>query len=83
MVRNGKEPENPSFSLVAATFEKAITYVFAERLIRNAQVTHCCMEPADLFRVLTSHEPKQSIMHHLPGAEGLGAVSNYRKRVIP
>jgi hypothetical protein len=37
MVRNGKEPENPSFSLVAATFEKAITQVVAERLIRNAE----------------------------------------------
>jgi hypothetical protein len=37
MVRNGKEPENLNFSSVAATFEKAITYVFAERLIRNAE----------------------------------------------
>ena len=30
MVRNGKEPENPNDLLVAATFEKAIAYVFAE-----------------------------------------------------
>jgi hypothetical protein len=37
MVRNGKEPENPLNLLVAATFEKAITYVFAESLIRNAE----------------------------------------------
>ena len=37
MVRNGKEPENLDFSSVAATLEKASTYVFAERLIRNAQ----------------------------------------------
>jgi hypothetical protein len=33
MVRNGKEPENPLNLLVAATFEKAITYVFAESAI--------------------------------------------------
>jgi uncharacterized membrane protein len=38
MVRNGKEPENLDFSSVAATFEKAITYVFAGSLIRNAEV---------------------------------------------
>ena len=38
MVRNGKECKNPLFSSVAATVEKASTYVFAERLIRNAEV---------------------------------------------
>jgi hypothetical protein len=38
MVRNGKERENLDFSSVATTFEKAITYVFAESLIRNAEV---------------------------------------------
>jgi hypothetical protein len=38
MEMNGKEPENSQFSSVAATFEKAITYVFAENLIRNAEV---------------------------------------------
>src|SRR5688572_21956035 len=38
IVRNGKEPENLDFFLVAATVEKASTYVFAERLIRNAEV---------------------------------------------
>jgi len=38
MVRNGKELENLDFSSVAATVEKASTYVFAERLIRNAEV---------------------------------------------
>jgi hypothetical protein len=38
MVRNGKERKNCDFSSVAATFEKAITYVFAGRLIRNAEV---------------------------------------------
>ena len=38
MLRNGKERENLDFSSVAATLEKAITYVFAERLIRNAEV---------------------------------------------
>jgi hypothetical protein len=37
IVRNGKEPENPLNLLVAATLEKAITYVFAESLIRNAE----------------------------------------------
>ena len=36
-VKNGEEPENLNFSSVAATLEKASTYVFAERLIRNAQ----------------------------------------------
>jgi hypothetical protein len=35
--RNGKEGENFSFSSVAATFEKAITYVFAGSPIRNAE----------------------------------------------
>ena len=38
MVRNGKVPENLDFSSVAATFEKANTYVFAESLVRNAEV---------------------------------------------
>ena len=38
MVRKRKEPENLDFSSVAATVEKASTYVFAERLIRNAEV---------------------------------------------
>jgi|SRR5215213_1110686 len=38
MIRKGKEPENLDFSSVAATVEKASTYVFAERLIRNAEV---------------------------------------------
>jgi hypothetical protein len=37
-VRNGKECKNLQFSTVAATFEKASTYVFAGRLIRNAEV---------------------------------------------
>ena len=37
MVTKGKERENPWNLLVAATFEKAITYVFAERIIRNAE----------------------------------------------
>ena len=34
----GKNRENLYFSSVAATFETASTYVFAERLIRNAEV---------------------------------------------
>ena len=38
MVRNGKERESLCFSSVAATFETASTYVFAGRLIRNAEV---------------------------------------------
>ena len=33
MGKNGKEPENLDFSSVAATVEKASTYVFAGRLI--------------------------------------------------
>jgi hypothetical protein len=37
MVRNGKELENPLNLLVAATLEKAITYVFAGSPIRNAE----------------------------------------------
>jgi hypothetical protein len=35
---NGKEPENPLNLLVAATFEKAITYVFAEPLVWDREV---------------------------------------------
>lgn len=38
MVSNGKECKNLDFSSVAATFEKAITYVFAESPIRDAKV---------------------------------------------
>src|SRR5687767_6670345 len=34
----GKNVKTIEFSSVAATFEKAITYVFAGRLIRNAEV---------------------------------------------
>jgi hypothetical protein len=37
MVTNGKEPENLNNLPVAATFEKAITYVFAESPFRNAE----------------------------------------------
>jgi len=37
MARNGKELENPLNLLVAATLEKAITYVFAESPVRNAE----------------------------------------------
>ena len=37
LATNGKELQNPYYSLVAATFEKANTYVFAGRLIRNAE----------------------------------------------
>lgn len=37
MVRNGKECKNPRFSSVAATLEKASTYVFAGCLIRTAE----------------------------------------------
>src|SRR3989442_14776427 len=37
MVRNGKKPENPQNLSVAATLEKANTYVFAESPIRNAE----------------------------------------------
>jgi hypothetical protein len=37
MVTNGKKPANPSDLLLAATLEKAITYVFAESPIRNAE----------------------------------------------
>jgi hypothetical protein len=37
MVTNGKERENLDFSSVAATLEKAITYVFAGSPIRNAE----------------------------------------------
>jgi dihydroxyacid dehydratase/phosphogluconate dehydratase len=35
MGTNGKECKNPNRSLVAATFEKANTYVFAGLLIMN------------------------------------------------
>ena len=38
MFRNGKELENRLNLLVAATLEKAITYVFAGSPIRNAEV---------------------------------------------
>ena len=34
----GKNVKTPIFLRVAATVEKASTYVFAERLIRNAEV---------------------------------------------
>ena len=37
-VKDGKEPGNLYNLLVAATLEKAITYVFAESLIRDAEV---------------------------------------------
>ena len=38
MGANVKECENPNKTLVAATFEKAKTYVFAEPLIRDREV---------------------------------------------
>jgi len=37
MVRNGNQRENPNNSSVAATLEKAITYVFAGSPFRNAE----------------------------------------------
>ena len=38
MVKNGNGCENPRVSLVAATFEKAKTYVFAAPIIRDREV---------------------------------------------
>jgi len=38
MAKNGKECETLSESLVAATFEKAKTYVFAATAIRDCEV---------------------------------------------
>src|ERR1044072_4902881 len=38
MVRNGNGCKNPRKSLVAATFEKANTYVFAALIIRDREV---------------------------------------------
>jgi len=38
MVKNGNGFENPRISLVAATFEKANTYVFAALIIRDREV---------------------------------------------
>ena len=38
MVTNGKECKNTNKFLVAATFEKAITYVFAETVIWDREV---------------------------------------------
>ena len=38
MVKNGKECENARNSLVAATLEKANTYVFAAPIIRDREV---------------------------------------------
>jgi hypothetical protein len=35
LTTNGKEPQNPNKLVVAATFEKANTYIFASRLIMN------------------------------------------------
>jgi hypothetical protein len=35
MIVNGKEPQNPNKFVVAATVEKANTYVFAESVIMN------------------------------------------------
>ena len=35
LIANVKEPQNPNKLVVAATFEKANTYVFASRLIMN------------------------------------------------
>jgi hypothetical protein len=55
MVTNGKEQENLDFSLVAATFEKAITYVFAGSPIRNAEarsLTLLCSTNAHVIKYL-------------------------------
>jgi len=38
MVKNGNECKNPQNSLVAATFEKANTYVFAAPITRDREV---------------------------------------------
>ena len=38
MGANGKECENPGSLLVAATFERAKTYVFAETQVRGREV---------------------------------------------
>ena len=66
MVRNGKEPENLDFSSVAATFETA-TYVFAGRLIRNAEVRGsiplCSTNNSHTFNSLLTHSPVTSFPH--------------------
>ena len=38
MLENGNECKNPRISLVAATFEKANTFVFAAPIIRDREV---------------------------------------------
>jgi hypothetical protein len=38
LATNVKEPQNPNKLVVAATFERANTYVFASRLIMNPKV---------------------------------------------
>ena len=44
MSTNGKECENPSRSLVAATFEKAKAYVFAVTQVRDREVGDSTVE---------------------------------------
>jgi hypothetical protein len=63
MVREGKECENPQISSVAATFEKAITYAFAGRLIRNAEVRGST--PLCSTIQLTSLQQISSLVVHL------------------
>jgi hypothetical protein len=45
-VADGTECKNPSKTLVAATFEKAITYVFADVVIHNPKVGGSIPPPA-------------------------------------
>jgi hypothetical protein len=58
MVRNRKERENPSKLLVAATLEKAITYVFAESPFRNAEARGssplCSTNNPAIFQIFTA-----------------------------
>ena len=62
MVRNVKGCKNPRFSSVAATFEKAITYVFAGSPFRNAEVRGsiplCSTNNIQFLNYLQSQPPK-------------------------
>jgi len=66
MVRNGKECKNPRFSSVAATVEKASTYVFAERLIRNEETGVLLLWSTHDRHQESSFEPYASPPVHLP-----------------
>src|SRR5829696_7482524 len=80
MVKDGKKPKNARNSLVAATFEKANTYVFAALIIRDREVGGSNpLAPTNQFKHLRAADAARSrLMWGLLCRSSFEAAQPYR-----